>query len=196
MSLKLVVLQGHPDPAGGHLCHALAQAYEEGARENGAQTSVIDIARLDFPILRDPKDFYAGKAATPEALRPAQQAIIEADHVFIIYPLWMGSMPALLKAFLEQAFRPGVALDESAEGWPKPMLKGKSARVVVTMGMPAAAYRWWFGAHSLKSFERNILKFAGMNPVRDTLVGMTETMKPATFKTWRARMHSLGRALD
>ena len=28
-------------------------------------------------------------------------------------------------------------------------LRGKTARVVVTMGMPAAAYRWYFGAHDL-----------------------------------------------
>ena len=39
------------------------------------------------------------------------------------------------------------------------------------MGMPVLAYRWWFGAHSLKSLERNILKFAGIRPVKESLFG-------------------------
>ena len=27
------------------------------------------------------------------------------------------------------------------------VLKGKSARIIMTMGMPGIVYRWWFGAH-------------------------------------------------
>lgn len=50
-------------------------------------------------------------------------------------------MPALLKAFFEQALRPGFAMSTSAKGgWTK-LLSGRSARVVVTMGMPAFVYR-------------------------------------------------------
>jgi hypothetical protein len=42
------------------------------------------------------------------------------------------------------------------------------------MGMPAIFYRFYFGAHSVKSFERNILKLVGVKPVRHTLVGGVE----------------------
>jgi len=42
------------------------------------------------------------------------------------------------------------------------------------MGMPALFYRFYFGAHSVKSFERNILKLIGIKPVRHTLIGGVE----------------------
>lgn len=180
MAKKIVILQGHPDPAGGRLCHALADAYAAGAEEAGAEVRRIEIAALDFPILRSKADWEAGEDAAPESLRPAIAAARWADHMLIIYPLWMGTMPALLKAFMEQAFRPGVALadassgDKAGGGFPKPAFKGKSARVAITMGMPALAYRWVFGAHSLKSLEKNILRFAGVRPIRESLFGLVE----------------------
>jgi Flavodoxin-like fold len=64
-------------------------------------------------------------------------------------------MPTLLKGFLEQALRPGFAFKTGNQGWGS-LLKGRSARIVVTMGMPAFIYRWYFGAHGLKRLERSI----------------------------------------
>ena len=79
------------------------------------------------------------------ALRPAQEAIAWAHHLVIVYPLWLGTMPALLKGFLEQVLRPGLAISaaSSATGW-KTLLNGGSARIVVTMGMRALADRWYY----------------------------------------------------
>ena len=59
------------------------------------------------------------------------------QHLVIFYPLWLGSMPALLEGFLEQALRPGFAIGkvESGTSWKK-LLTGTSARIVVAMGMP------------------------------------------------------------
>jgi putative NADPH-quinone reductase len=84
-------------------------------------------------------------------------------------------MPAFTKGFLEQLFRVGFAMkvEDGGRKWTR-LLKGKSARIVVTMGMPAFVYRWFFGAHSLKSLERNILKFCGISPIRESLIGMVE----------------------
>lgn len=75
----------------------------------------------------------------------------------------------------------------------KKLLKGKSARIVVTMGMPAWMYRWYFGAHSLKSLERNILGFCGIGPIRETLVGLVESSGDAKHQKWLRRMRELGR---
>jgi putative NADPH-quinone reductase len=68
-----------------------------------------------------------------------------ADHLVIIYPLWLGSMPGMLKSFFEQLLRPGFAFAPAAgRGMPRKLLKGRSARIIVTMGMPALFYRWYF----------------------------------------------------
>ncbi|NNM00831.1 MAG: flavodoxin family protein, partial [Gammaproteobacteria bacterium] len=110
----------------------------------------------------------------------------------LIYPLWMGTMPALFKAFIEQVFRPGFAMDEQRDRPWSAKLAGRSARVVITMGMPAAAYRWFFGAHSLRSLERNILKFCGIKPVRSFLVGMVDDAGGGRHQRYLDKMRGLG----
>lgn len=173
MGRRIAIIQGHPDPRGGHYCHALADAYAAGAAESGHEVEFIDVAGLDFSLLRTREDW--NRSSPPPAIRGAQEVIARADHLVILYPLWLGSMPALLKAFFEQAMRPGFATTrvESGMKWNK-LLAGRSARIIVTMGMPALVYRWYFRAHSLKSLERNILAFCGIAPVRATLIGMVE----------------------
>ena len=59
--------------------------------------------------------------------------------------------------------------------------------------MPALIYRWYFGAHSLKSLERNILSFAGTRPNRHTLIGMIEGMSDAKRKVWLETLREFGR---
>ena len=192
MAKRIVLIQGHPDPAGGHLCNALAQAYARGAAEGGHKVEQFDVAALAFPLLRTKQDFEKG--APPVALLPCQQAIQGAEHLVMIYPLWMGGMPALLKAFCEQVFRPGFAFQYNDRGFPKKHMKGKSARIVVTMGMPALIYRWYFGAHGLKNLKRNILGFCGFGPIRENLFGTAEGVSDATRQAWLTKMYALGKA--
>ncbi len=193
MSKTIVIIQGHPDPQGGHLDHALAAAYRDAAQAAGHRVSVIDVATLDFPLLRSQADWNTGE--TPPAILDAQAQIKAADHLVIVYPLWLGSLPALLKGFLEQLFRPGFAIDPSAgAGMWKQRLQGKSARIIVTMGMPAPVYRWYFRAHSLKSLQRNVLRFCGIAPVRSTLIGMVENASPKRREGWMRTVRALGAA--
>jgi putative NADPH-quinone reductase len=189
MSRRIAIIQGHPDPRGDRYGHALARAYAEGATGAGHEVRTIDLARLEFPLLRTKEDWDSG--APPDAVRGAQDTIRWAEHLVIFYPLWLGTLPALLKAFLEQAFRPGFAIGEGGSGSWKKLLTGKSARVVVTMGMPALVYRWFFRAHSLKSLERNILGFVGIGPIRETLIGAVEA-SAASRERWLAKLRALG----
>jgi len=188
----ICIIQGHPDPAGGHFCHALASAYAEGAAGARHRVTTVDVGQLEFPMLRRREDWQS--SVPPASLRKAQAAIGAADHLLVVFPLWMGDMPAVLKGFFEQVLRPGFALgmDTRRKPFERKLLRGKSARVVVTMGMPAAVYRWYFRAHSVKSLERNILGFCGVSPVNESLVGPMEGMSAPDRAKWLARMRSLG----
>ena len=140
------------------------------------------------------KDNWEKDAPCPD-IASAQLAIVRAQHVVLIYPLWLGDMPALLKGFLEQLLRPGFAFSSlQGNGFPQKKMRGKSVRIVVTMGMPAFIYRWFFGAHSLKSLRRNILAFCGFGPVRTTLIGMVESPDPAARTKALHNLERLGRA--
>jgi putative NADPH-quinone reductase len=192
MSRRIAIIQGHPDAAKKHFGHALADAYADGAAAGGHAVKVIAVAELDFPLLRDKEAWEHD--APPAPIRQAQETIAWADHLVFIYPLWMGTMPAVLKAFLEQVFRPGFAIrTDAGKTWTK-LLKGRSARIVVTMGMPAFFYRWFFRAHSLKSLERNILALVGIGPIKTTLIGMVEAGDGGRRAKWLVRMNTLGRA--
>jgi len=189
---RIVIIQGHPDREAVHFGHALAQAYSQSAQEAGHEVRHISVAALDFPLLRSKEE--RDRQPCPVSLRPAQQNIHWADHIVILFQLWLGSMPALLKGFMEQVFRPDFAITPAEPGklWKK-LLKGKSARIVVTMGMPALVYRWFYRAHSLKSLERNILVFSGIAPVRASLVGTVEADASKREK-WLDKMRMLGGA--
>jgi len=95
---------------------------------------------------------------------------------------------------LEQVMRPGFAFsEEGGNPLAHKRLQGRSARVVCTMGMPAAVYRWYFRAHSIKSLERNILGFVGISPVDETLIGMVDKLDVQAAAQWLTRMARLGR---
>lgn len=187
----IAIIDGHPDSNPDRLCHALADAYEAGAKSGGHSAEILRVSTHDFPLLRTQAD-YAGDP--PDGLHDAVQTITTADHLVLIYPLWLGTLPALTKGFLEQVFHQGIAF-QTADGskWPKGRLQGKSARVIVTMGMPALVYRFWFGAHSLKSLERNILGFIGYKPVRDTVFGLVDQVGSNKRASWLAHVKALGR---
>jgi putative NADPH-quinone reductase len=191
MRRRVVIIQGHPDPRGGHFGHALADAYVRGARAAGHEVKLIDVARVEVPLLRTQAEW--GGAAAPGELGEAQDDIRWADHLVIIFPLWLGTMPALLKAFLEQVFRPGFALIYEGHRFPQKGLTGKSARVVVTMGMPAFWYRWFFRAHGVRGLERSILGFCGVKPVHETLIGLVEAKDTRARERWLGKMGEFGR---
>lgn len=191
MGKRVVIIQGHPDASARHFGHALADEYAKGCEDAGHEVKRIEVAKLDFPLLRTKEEFEQG--ILPDSIRQAQDAIKWADHLVVIYPLWLGSMPALLKAFLEQVLRPGFAFEYQKSGeMPKKLLTGKSARIVVTMGMPAFVYRWVFFAHSLKSLRRNTLWFCGFKPIRSTIIGSVEGMEEEQRLRWLDEMRGQG----
>jgi putative NADPH-quinone reductase len=184
----ILIIDGHPDSDRNHFIHAAADAYAEGAA-TAHEVRRIDISKLDFPLIRSEADWKEG--AVPIAIAKAQEALRWAEHVVILYPLWLGDVPALLKGFLEQVARPEFAFRYSDRGFPQKLLKGRSARVVVSMGMPAPFYRLIYRAHSVKSLKRNVLGFVGFRPVRLSIIG--SVAGSAVYRRrWLERLRSLG----
>jgi putative NADPH-quinone reductase len=173
MNKRILIVHGHPDVETTHFNHALAAAYAGAARDHGHTVDEIHVAGLDFPLVRSQREWKNGEPVTD--IKIAQQQFEAAEHLVFFYPLWLGTMPALFKGFLEQVLRPDYAMHMESESGPwSRLLKGRSARVVVTTGMPGFAYRWFYGAHSLKNLKRNILHFVGIEPVYTTVIGTVE----------------------
>jgi putative NADPH-quinone reductase len=188
----ILLIQGHPDASAAHLCHALADAYAQGAAGAGHAVRRAAVATATFPLLASQADWESGEL--PPALQTAQDDIRWAHHIVLFFPLWLGDMPAMLKGFLEQVMRPDFAFvrKEGSAMFTEKGLTGRSARVVVTMGMPALVYRWYFRAHSVRALERNILGFVGMGPISETLIGNAAGLRAQDSSRWLSRMRALG----
>jgi len=189
MKKRILIVNGHPDSRPERLCSALADAYADGAQKAGHEVRRIDVARLCFPWLRCAESFLAPPEA-PDIVR-AQDDFFWAQHIVFVHPLWLGAAPAMLKAFMEQVACNGFFLDPTARGIPRGRLKGRSARLVVTMGMPAIFYRLLYGAFGVRGFERGVLGLAGVKPLRRTLLG--GIMDASRHDAWLDDMRALGR---
>lgn len=189
MPKRILIIQGHPDPDPARYCRALAAAYRAGAEAAGHAVREIDLATADIPPLRSQAEWTA---PPPPPVAAAQEQIAWAEHLVIVYPLWLGAMPAVLKGFLEQVARPGFAFPQDRSGLGIGLLKGKSSRIIVTMGMPAFFYVLWYRALTLRALERNILSFVGIKPNRHTIIGMVEGISAEKRAGWLAKARALG----
>ncbi|MBV5257980.1 flavodoxin family protein [Synechococcus moorigangaii CMS01] len=191
MARSILLVNGHPDPSRERFCHALCNAYQEGAHEGGNAVTRVDIGALDFAFLENAQAFVT----PPPADIAAVQAMLErADHMVLVHPLWLGTLPARTKAFLEHLARNDFLVKTEVKGmWPAKRMRGKSARIVMTMGMPAFAYNIFYRAHSLKALEAGIFQMAGFKPVRHTIFGAID-LSAEGRQRMLAKMRALGRA--
>jgi NAD(P)H dehydrogenase (quinone) len=188
---KIMVVVGHPQQ--NTLCEALGKAYVEGARGAGHEASLFLLSEMTFdPILRD--GYRKVQTLEPD-LQQAYTALAACEHLVIVFPLWCGDMPALLKGFVERMLQPDLIARQSTESemdWH--IFSNKTARIVMTMAMPVSIYRWYYRGHALKLLTRNILHFIGIKPVRHTLYGMVGTSKPEQRDRWIEQVRALGKA--
>lgn len=190
---RVAIIDAHPDPNTDRYVHALAEAYCRGAHEGGHEVRLIALGDINIPLLHSRTSWL--HEPLPVDLEEAQAAILWAQHIVFLYPLWFGDMPAQFKAFLEQVLRPGFAFDKWNERGARPLLGDRTAHIVVTMGMPAFFYRMVYGAHSVRSFKRNILAFVGIETRTVSLIGNVEGSAKHREK-WLERMAMYGRAAD
>lgn len=186
---RIMIVIGHPQK--NTLCEAMGNAYKSGAESAGHEAKLFHLADMRFdPILREG---YRKEQALEPDLLSAHTALANCDHLVLIFPLWCGDMPALMKGFIERILQPNLIARENSEhamNWS--IFKNKTARIIMTMGMPVSIYRFWYRGHALKLLTRNILNFIGIKPVRHTLFGMVGTSKPQARVRWIDQIRDLG----
>lgn len=160
---KILIINGHPDKES--FCFALAENYKMGAYITNANVKLVHLIDLKFnPILTHG---YRKISELEPDLVQIQQDIVWADHLVFVYPNWWSTFPALLKGFIDRVFVPNFAFKyrENSPFWDK-LLKGKTARLIVTMDTP-----WWYywlinrrpGHNAMKI---GVLEFCGIKPVK------------------------------
>jgi putative NADPH-quinone reductase len=185
----IAIVVGHP--ARNSYCQALGEAYKRGAEAGGHKVHFFALSDMNFDAVL--REGYRREQVLEPDLAAAREALRAGDHWVLVFPLWCGDMPAIMKGFIERILQPDLLAIQASGGkatWK--IFRDKSARVIMTMGMPGWFYRWYYGAHALKLLRRNILHFIGVRPVRSTIYGMIEAVGDEKRKEWLRAVEALG----
>lgn len=186
---KILLIQGHPDSES--FCASLAHAYKKGAAAAGADIQEIRVAELQFNL--NLQFGYRQRTELEPDLLAAQEKIQWSDHFVWIYPVWWGSVPAVLKGFIDRTFLPGFAFKkrENSVWWDK-LLQGKSARIISTLDQPAWYYWLVYRQPSTNAMKKLTLEFCGIKPVKTTTIGPLRLSKETYRKAWLQKVEAIG----
>ena len=191
---SILVLDGHP--AGKSLSGSFAETYAAGARDTGHEVRLHRLSDMTF----DP-DYGQSSYTEWKPLEPELTAFLEdlewASHVVIATPLWWGGLPAKLKGLFDRVLLPGRAFDTRSTtrlGFPRPMLGGRTARVIVTADTPGWFQRLIYRQALQRQLRAQILGFVGIKPARYQWFAPASEAEGKTVDRWLGQVAELGRA--
>ena len=181
MGKRILVILGHP--ASNSFCGALAERYAQSAVRAGHEVRQLFLGAMDFdPVLREG---YQQVQPLEADLRRAQADILWAEHLTLVYPIWWGGIPALLKGFFDRVFLPGFAFKyREGKAFPDKLLHGRSAHLLVTMDTPPWYYRWIYRMPGLHQVRKTTLAFCGIEPQRTLTFGPILGSSADQRETW------------
>lgn len=190
--MRIYVLLGHPDERS--LCGAIADAYQEIALAAGHAVERQNLGALGFdPILHH--GYKTIQELEPDLVR-AQELVTWCEHWVIVYPIWWGSVPALLKGFFDRALYSGFAYRYHKDDplWDG-LLKGRSAHLFTTSDAPNLWTLFAYRNSDLGTVKHATLRFCGVRPVRVTRFGRIKDAKPERLQQHLETVRSEARRL-
>ena len=132
----------------------------------GNQVVVRDLYEIGFNPVLTTSDFEAVRSGnTPKDILLEQNHIIEADYIWVIFPIWWAGMPAILKGYIDRVLLSGFAYRMQGDR-PVGMLPDKKVILLNSMGMSYDDYEnsGMFDALKL-TVDKGVFDFAGMQVV-------------------------------
>lgn len=154
--MKVLFVFAHPEPKS--LNGSLKDIAVNKLKRMGYEIKVSDLYRMEFKAVLDHKDFL--NLANPERFNPIaeQMHAVEtnsfanditeeinrvkwADIIIFQFPIWYGSMPAIMKGWYERILANGFS-SNMFKGlvYDKGLMKGKKAMLSFTTGGPEENY--------------------------------------------------------
>lgn len=187
---NILVVLGHPNT--NSLCGHLAETYVNSAKQSGHVVNFIKLSELKFDY-----NLYSGhKKDSTQVLEPdilqSQKLILEANHLVFVFPSWWASMPAVLKAWIDRVFLPGVTFKYRKNSpLPEKLLLGKTAHIFVTMDAPSWYYRWFNKSPGVQLLKFGTLEFCGVSPVKVKIFDQVRTRKQPDFLKWTKEVETI-----
>jgi putative NADPH-quinone reductase len=179
---NILVINGNPARERTTLDASLAEAYAKGAEKSGYKIKQVALATLTFdPVLHE--GYNKDQPLEPD-LHMLRDEMLQAEHWVLVFPIWLGLPPALVKGFLERTITRGFAFEyQGNRPVALPVLKGKSVHIIITCGMPRFMYRWLSGQPTSKAL-RTLFKLCGMTVTGITVCGSVAEHSPEALKRY------------
>jgi NAD(P)H dehydrogenase (quinone) len=189
---NILVVLGHPSNTS--FSSALACAYAEAAQAAGHTVRILRMADLKFDAILHGSNPHH-QTLEPDLLA-AQASIQWAQHMVWVFPVWWGGVPALLKGFLDRAFTSGYAYQfKPGSSYPVPLLKGRTAHLLVPLDTPPWYYRWVYRMPAIHQMQKTTLAFCGIRPLKTVLLGPVIHSTPDKRAQWLEQARALARTL-
>ena len=158
---------------------AMANKYKELALTKGYKVETIDLYRSKYQQPFFSYENANGLKNTYE-MDFFQSKIAQADELVFIFPYWWGSMPAILKNFIDWNLSRGFAF-EYVNSRPKGLLTDKNVKIFTTTGAPSFIYKITGANNRLKKmFQKQIIEFCGMKLKAFNIYGGIDKSKTKT----------------
>ncbi|WP_010520724.1 NAD(P)H-dependent oxidoreductase [Aquimarina agarivorans] len=189
---SILIVNGHPDKESFN--YALSDAYKEEANKTNVTLTQINISELDFnPNLRFG---YRKRTELEPDLIDAIEKIKKADHIVWFFPMWWYGYPALMKGFIDRIFLPGITYQPiPKKALPQKLLKGKTARIVITADAPKWYDYLFMKSPTINQFKKGTLEFCGIKPVKVTYIAPMKNSTIEFRKNWIKKIALLGEKL-
>ncbi len=189
---NVLVILGHG--SNNSFSAAVADTYTQAAKSAGHAVRILRLGELQFDALLHGSNPHQ-QALEPDLLA-AQDSIQWAQHIAWVFPVWWGSVPALLKGFLDRTFTSGWAYKfNGGSSFPIPLLKGRTAHLLVPMDTPPWYYRWVYCMPAIHQMRKTTLEFCGIHPTKTLMLGPIIHSTVAQREAWLQKVGALGASL-
>jgi len=176
---NILIIVAHPKEES--FSFAMANKYKETSEQKGDRVEIIDLYRSEY---QQPFFNYdnANDLNITKEMQYFQDKMTQADELVFVFPYWWGSMPAILKNFLDWNLSKGFAF-EYINSRPKGLLTNKTVKVFTTTGAPSFIYMITGANRRLKNmWKEQIINFCGMKVDAFHIFGGIDTSAKNTTK--------------
>ena len=158
---KILIITAHPTSK--NLTKGMADIFKTEKEARGDSVTVVDLY-LDKQMPYLSFETHEDLNKKDSVREYYQQQLKDANEIIILYPFWWGSMPAILKNWLDVVLTSGFAFEYGENGRPRGLLQGRSVRVITTCGAPAFLYCLNGITRANKNiWKKSIVEFCGMD---------------------------------
>lgn len=194
--MNILIVYAHPWEKSYN--HAILQSVINGLKFNNHNIEIIDLYKDKFnPVFKkDEMAIYRKGEFIDKIIGKYQKKIKSHDYLFFIFPIWWGTMPAILKGFFDKVFLPQWAYKVDSKAIIHGMLNNiKGCTIITTMNGPNIFYSLVLKNPIKQVLIKDTLKLSGINKNKLLQLGNIRNASEAKRKKWLSNIENYAKRI-